>query len=181
VKVTTYTLPAALLPITAVPPPAYDPALQIPWLEKKAQHDALLSTMHELDMFMARWRSWFANYDAGRNRDVPPPVPPKGYTAHITLTEHDNGSISFDADPVQDGPPVREAPSYKRLPGDPAIPPPAPEPVPVYELGAAVQAVSPEIDGLPVGFRATSPDGVWVKKANKTPFGWMYFWQKVMG
>ena len=116
------------------------------------------------------WQNFLLRFAAGQ--PATPPIPPNGYIVGEFVDP--TNPVAVWAYPVQGNVPVCAQPPL----------PTAPEPAPVNTAVAASRIGDkqnvPVGDTMPVGFKATAPDGsVWEKFSSATPFGVAQYYERV--
>ena len=135
------------------------------------QQVAALNAALQAD-YLVDFNNWAQRVIAGQSPEVNPPQPPDSYlVGHFTDSTNPNAIWAY---PVIGTLPVCVMPP---LPVMPAVAAPA--------SGAAASQIGskqnvPAGDTMPVGYKATAPDGsVWQKMASLTPFGTAYYYERV--
>ena len=137
------------------------------------QQVAQLNAAMQAD-YLVTFNNWAQRVLAGQTPEVNPPQPPNAYVVG-SFTDATNAAAQW-AYPVVGTQPVCVMPPL------PVMPLVAATAAPASTASAQVGSKQnvPVGDTMPVGYKATAPDGaVWQKMASLTPFGTAYYYERV--
>jgi hypothetical protein len=148
-------LPPAPMPANATYASATSTPARILWDEEAAQADAFNQNNNAAQTYLTyTFPSWVTNYESGRANNTVPPIPPTTLYVQVQETGNDDGTVSFDYQPMPDpsGSWVCAVPYYT------PIPPPAPPGS--GKIANPPQSVTVTLpSGVAVNAMATASDG----------------------
>ena len=125
--------------------------------------------------YLVVFTNWAERVVSGQAPDINPPQPPDAYVVgYFTDSTNSNARWAY---PVTGTQPVCVMPPLPVVPQTNLATPAPPSTAPA-DIGSKQNV--PVGDTMPVGYKATAPDGsVWQKMASLTPFGTAYYYERV--
>ncbi len=125
--------------------------------------------------YLVVFNNWAQRVIAGQAPEINPPQPPDAYVVGYFIdSTNPNAKWAY---PVTGTQPVCVMPP---LPVLPQVNQAAPAPASSAPAQVGSKQNVPVGDTMPVGYKATAPDGgIWQKMASLTPFGTAYYYERV--